>query len=210
MAVGLGYLFGLHLPQNFRSPYKALDISDFWRRWHISLSSCLRDYLYIPLGGSRGSRWLVYRNLLITMLLGGLWHGANWTFVVWGGYHGLLLILYRSVHHFWDGLPAWIRRMLTFVLVLVGWVFFRAESLPMAAILLRRMFIWQPGSGPIGGWVLVALVCLATAITQFAPNTFELRHQWSPLATGCMAVLLGLCLLAIYGNRSTPFLYFQF
>ncbi|MGH2359645.1 MAG: MBOAT family O-acyltransferase, partial [bacterium] len=105
MAVGLGYLFGLKLPQNFRSPYKAVDIADFWRRWHISLSSCLRDYLYIPLGGGRGSRWLVFRNVLITMLLGGLWHGANWTFVIWGGYHGLLLVAYRSVQGFWDGLP---------------------------------------------------------------------------------------------------------
>src|SRR5207248_7665592 len=95
MAVGLGHLFGLRLPQNFRSPYKATDIADFWRRWHISLSSCLRDYLYIPLGGGRGPTYLVYRNLLVTMLLGGLWHGANWTFVAWGAYHGLLLIGYR-------------------------------------------------------------------------------------------------------------------
>src|SRR4029077_2154917 len=83
MAVELGYLFGIRLPQNFNSPYKAVDIADFWRRWHISLASFLRDYLYVPLGGSRGPPLLVYRNLMITMLLGGLWHGANWTFVAW-------------------------------------------------------------------------------------------------------------------------------
>src|SRR6185295_7135966 len=88
MAVGLGYMFGLRIPQNFNSPYKGLDPSDFWRRWHISLSTCLRDYLYIPLGGSRHGEGKTYRNLMITMLLGGLWHGANWTFVVWGGLHG--------------------------------------------------------------------------------------------------------------------------
>jgi alginate O-acetyltransferase complex protein AlgI len=85
MAVGLGLMFGLRLPQNFNSPYKATDIADFWRRWHISLSACLRDYLYIPLGGSREGEWKTYRNLWLTMLLGGLWHGANWTFVLWGG-----------------------------------------------------------------------------------------------------------------------------
>lgn len=95
MAVGLGHMFAIRLPQNFDSPYKAQNIADFWRRWHISLSSVLRDYLYIPLGGSRGSAFQVNRNLMITMLLGGLWHGANWTFVFWGGYHGLLLTLYR-------------------------------------------------------------------------------------------------------------------
>jgi alginate O-acetyltransferase complex protein AlgI len=85
MAVGLGLMFGLRLPQNFNSPYKATDIADFWRRWHISLPACLRDYLYIPLGGSREGEWKTYRNLWLTMLLGGLWHGANWTFVLWGG-----------------------------------------------------------------------------------------------------------------------------
>ena len=102
MAVGLGYMFGMHIPQNFNSPYRALNPSDFWRRWHISLSRCLRDYLYIPLGGSRGGEWKTYRNLMITMLLGGLWHGASWTFVVWGAYHGVLLSLYRLRPELWD------------------------------------------------------------------------------------------------------------
>src|SRR5712691_4842359 len=97
MAVGLGYMFGLRLPQNFNSPYQAVDISDFWRRWHISLSSFLKDYLYIPLGGSRGGALKVFRNLMVTMLLGGLWHGASWTFVAWGGYHGSLLALNRVI-----------------------------------------------------------------------------------------------------------------
>ena len=94
MAVGLGLMFGIRIPQNFASPYKALDPSDFWRRWHISLSTCLRDYLYIPFGGNRHGQLATYRNLMLTMLIGGLWHGANWTFVVWGAYHGMLLLLY--------------------------------------------------------------------------------------------------------------------
>ncbi len=98
MAVGLGAMFGIRLPQNFNSPYKATDISDFWKRWHISLSSVLRDYLYIPLGGSRHGEWKTCRNLMITMLLGGLWHGANWTFVAWGAYHGLLLVRVSRWH----------------------------------------------------------------------------------------------------------------
>jgi len=102
MAVGRGYLFGLRIPQNFNSPYKALNPSDFWRRWHISLSSCLRDYLYIPLGGSRFGEWATYRNLMTTMLIGGLWHGASWTFVVWGAYHGALLAAYRRYGEWWD------------------------------------------------------------------------------------------------------------
>src|SRR5262249_49088969 len=120
MAVGLGYLFGLRLPQNFNSPYKAVDIADFWRRWHISLSSFLRDYLYIPLGGGRGASSTVYQNLMITMLLGGLWHGASWTFVVWGGYHGFLLILNRRFGELWACVPIPVRRITTFILVIVG------------------------------------------------------------------------------------------
>src|SRR2546426_1876636 len=145
MAVGLGYLFGLRLPQNFNSPYKAVDIADFWRRWHISLSLFLRDYLYIPLGGNRGSGAMVARNLMITMLLGGLWHGAGWTFVAWGAYHGLLLVLYRHGARLWDGLPIALRRVGTFGLVVVGWVFFRSDSFEMALTLLRTMFSWLGG-----------------------------------------------------------------
>ena len=123
MAVGLGYMFGLRIPQNFNSPYKALDPSDFWRRWHISLSTCLRDYLYIPLGGNRHGEWKTYRNLMLTMLIGGLWHGASWTFVVWGGYHGVLLALYRRFGRYWDPLPRAVRQLGNFFLVVIGWVF---------------------------------------------------------------------------------------
>lgn len=210
MAVGLGYLFGLRLPQNFRSPYKATDVADFWRRWHISLSSCLRDYLYIPLGGGRGSAFAVNRNLLVTMLLGGLWHGANWTFVVWGGYHGLLLILHRGVRGPWERLPLWLRRLITLLLVVVGWVFFRSTSLEMAGTLLHRMFVWHAGGPLVAVYTLILMIGLATAITQFSPNTFEFRHHWSAPAGVALAILFIMCLFVMYGTGSSPFLYFQF
>ncbi len=133
MAIGLGYLFGLRIPQNFNSPYKAAGIRDFWRRWHISLSTWLRDYLYINLGGNRGGALRTHLNLLITMLLGGLWHGANWTFVIWGGYHGVLLILDRVMEPWWKSIPRVVYQLATFFAVVAGWVLFRAPNvLPLA------------------------------------------------------------------------------
>ncbi|HEV1996247.1 MAG TPA: MBOAT family O-acyltransferase [Candidatus Acidoferrum sp.] len=211
MAVGLGYLFGIRLPQNFNSPYKALNIADFWRRWHISLSSCLRDYLYIPLGGSRGSApWLAYRNLLITMLLGGLWHGANWTFVFWGGYHGVLLCLYRLFREEWDGLPASLQRTATFFLVLLGWVVFRADNFGVAAIVLTRMFSWSSGFALPGLVGLLSALVIAGPIAHFAPNTFEMKHEWRPWAVAAIVIGYAAALFSIAGGQPSPFLYFQF
>src|SRR2546429_1136849 len=135
MAIGMAKLFGFHFPINFRRPYLAASTTEFWRRWHISLSSWLRDYVYIPLGGSRRGAARTYRNLMLTMLLGGLWHGASWNFVIWGGYHGALLSLERMAR---GGRPPgqdrsrWypLQAAATFGLVLIGWVFFRAKDLP--------------------------------------------------------------------------------
>ena len=210
MAVGLGHLFGLRLPQNFNSPYKALDIADFWRRWHMSLSTFLRDYLYIPLGGNRCATPMVYRNIMITMLLGGLWHGANWTFIIWGCYHGVVLLLYRMTQRWWDPLPAPVRGALTFVMVVIGWVIFRSTDLAMAETLLRAMFSWHPGGGMTGANVLMGMLCVAAPFAHLGRNTFELRHQWSSMTAVGMALLFGLSVFVIYGARSTPFLYFQF
>jgi len=211
MAVGLGYLFGIRLPQNFNSPYKASNISDFWHRWHMSLSTCLRDYLYIPLGGSRvSSRWLVYRNLMITMLLGGLWHGANWTFVLWGGYHGVLLCLYRLFGSAWERVPHLLQRIATFLLVVIGWVFFRSDNFSVAAAMLARMFTLSSGTlfpGLIG--LLVALF-ISAAIAHFAANTFEIRHEWKPLTVAVLSLGYAAALLAIASGQESPFLYFQF
>ena len=207
MAVGLAHMFWIRLPQNFNSPYKALDPSDFWRRWHISLSTCLRDYLYVPLGGNRTR---VYRNLLITMLLGGIWHGANWTFLVWGGYHGALLIFYKLFHEAWDALPALLRRSVMFPLTIIGWVIFRANSLAMAEEWLAKMFYPTGGSMFTGVVVLLVCVAVATAIAHTSPNTFEMSHQWSPQMACALAVGLVCCLVLITGGQRSPFLYFQF
>jgi alginate O-acetyltransferase complex protein AlgI len=212
MAVGLGYLFGLRLPQNFNSPYKATDIADFWRRWHISLSSFLRDYLYIPMGGNRGGALKVFRNLMITMLLAGLWHGASWTFVIWGAYLGLLLVLHRAVRRQWASLPVWSQRSGTFGLIVIGWVLFRSTDFEMARVLIGRMFSWYPGSGPaiVGGPLLVLVVAVAAAFAHFGHNTFEMRHDWTPAPVAGLAALALTCLFILYGSQPSPFLYFQF
>ncbi len=210
MAVGLGYMFGLRLPQNFNSPYKAVDIADFWRRWHISLSSFFRDYVYIPLGGSRGSRLLTARNLMITMLLCGLWHGANWTFVVFGAYQGLLLVLHRVISGGWGRLPLWTRRMATFGLWTLGLVIFRASGFGMAVTLLEKMFTWQTGANVVGGGVLLVVLVLSAVLAHGTPNTFELRHRWAPAWVMGFAVACAICLFVLYGSRPAPYIYFQF
>lgn len=210
MAVGLGFLFGMRIPQNFNSPYQALNPADFWRRWHISLSRCIRDYLYIPLGGSRIGEWLTYRNLLITMLIGGLWHGAAWTFVIWGAYHGLLLVLYRRFSAPWDALPVWTQRAGMFLLALVGWTMFRAPTWGEATTLITRLFIPHDGIAVTGAGVLIGMLLIAGALAHFGRNAFELSHQWSRRGAYGLAVLLLFCLIRIYGAESSPFLYFQF
>ncbi len=181
MAIGISLMFGIFLPLNFNSPYKATSIVDFWRRWHMTLSQFLRDYLYIPLGGNRHGRALRYVNLMITMLLGGLWHGAAWTFVVWGTLHGA----YLCVNHAWSNYgPAVVPRfaraanavafVLTFVSVVVAWVFFRADSISSATFVLSRMA--DPtnivfGRGEMANAMFIAVYA---AIVWFAPNTQEI------------------------------------
>ncbi|HVH31095.1 MAG TPA: MBOAT family O-acyltransferase, partial [bacterium] len=210
MAVGLGYMFGFRLPQNFNSPFKAADIAEFWRRWHISLSSFFRDYVYIPLGGSRGSKLRTSRNLMITMLLCGLWHGASWTFVAFGAYQGLLLVLHRSVQGTWELLPQWTRRVGTFGLWVIGCTLFRSAGLGMASTLLGAMFRWRGGAALVGESVLIVLLVLATAIAHWSPNTFELSHRWSPSWVAGFALLFVTVLFVLYGSRAAPYFYFQF
>jgi alginate O-acetyltransferase complex protein AlgI len=212
MAVGLGYLFGLRIPQNFNSPYKSADPSEFWRRWHISLSSCLRDYVYIPLGGSRHGVVNTYRNLMLTMLIGGLWHGANSTFVLWGAYHGALLIAFHQMSDYWERVPHLCRQTVTFGLVVFGWVLFRADNLGMAGHLLQIMVIPQRGQliGAPLMWVVVVGVAMAWAMA--GPNSYDLHSgfRWKPIIGVGWAVAFGACLAVIAGTRSAPFLYFQF
>jgi len=195
MAIGLARIFGLRLPLNFDSPYKATNIIDFWRRWHMTLSRFLRLYLYFPLGGNRKGPSRRYANLLLTMLLGGLWHGAGWTFVVWGGLHGL----YLAVNHGWRALRgerpgtragralSW---ALTFLAVVVGWVLFRAESFPAALAVLEGM---AGGNGVLPGPdaavpfdldKAAAWLAVLFPITLLAPNTQQIMAAYRPaLAT---------------------------
>jgi D-alanyl-lipoteichoic acid acyltransferase DltB (MBOAT superfamily) len=181
MAIGISLMFGIFLPLNFNSPYKATSIIDFWRRWHMTLSQFLRDYLYIPLGGNRHGRVLRYVNLMITMLLGGLWHGAAWTFVVWGALHGACL----CVNHAWSNYgPTVAPRLaraanaaafvLTFVSIVVAWVFFRADSISSATFVLARMA--DPTNIVFGRGEMANAMFIAgyAAIAWFAPNTQEI------------------------------------
>jgi alginate O-acetyltransferase complex protein AlgI len=178
MAIGISLMFGIFLPLNFNSPYKAASIIDFWRRWHMTLSQFLRDYLYIPLGGNRHGRLLRYVNLMITMLLGGFWHGAAWTFVVWGALHGLYLCINHAWINYGPPIPARLQKpfgvvasILTFLAVVIAWVFFRADSLNAAFSVLSRMA--DPGQivfGPAETTQSI-LIAVYAAIVWFAPNT---------------------------------------
>jgi alginate O-acetyltransferase complex protein AlgI len=210
MAVGLGYLFGLRIPMNFNSPYKSLSPSEFWTRWHISLSTCMRDYLYIPFGGNRGTVWQTYRNLMLTMLIGGLWHGANWTFIVWGAYHGLLLSAYRAAGSGWDRLPARVRQLGMVFAVLIGWVFFRADSLAMAVGMLSRMFSGVPGATIPQVGLVVATLVVVGSWGMFGPNIYDLDYRPRWWKAAALATAFGAALALIAGDRTSPFLYFQF
>lgn len=210
MAVGLGYLFGIRIPRNFDSPYQADSFADFWRRWHISLSTCLRDYVYIPLGGNREGEGRGYRNLMLTMLIGGLWHGANWTFVAWGAYHGALLCLDRAFRTSWERVAVPVRRAVVFVAVVVGWVLFRSTDFAMANALLGKMFRFEAAPGITALATLMALLAIAFASAHFGKNTFEMTHDWG-LAMRCVWLLgFAVCLVRIMTWNDTPFLYFQF
>jgi alginate O-acetyltransferase complex protein AlgI len=213
MAVGLALLLGFRFPQNFDSPYQASSISDFWRRWHMSLSLWLRDYLYIPLGGSRGTVVLAARNLLLTMFLGGLWHGAAWTFVIWGLYHGALLATHAKLRKLgWVPQSRALSVALTFLTVVVGWVFFRATSLGEAWAVLGAMVGCR---SPDGGfmhlidspWSLI-LTGSTLALCFWAPNTWKVRFPRTRLSAALLAALLVACILRF--AQPAPFLYFQF
>ncbi|MBF0267865.1 MAG: MBOAT family protein [Alphaproteobacteria bacterium] len=226
MAVGLARMFGIDFPINFNSPYKAASLIDFWRRWHMTLSRFLRDYLYIPLGGNRQGPTRRLINLMLTMLIGGLWHGAAWTFVLWGGLHGLGLV----VNHLWRlgpgkflALPRWLSWGITFIFVVLAWVPFRAENFDAAIALWRGMFLGAgenlpqfDGLEPLQGWAwIVGLLSLAV----LAPNSQEIMLEgankplaWKPARA--WGILLGgmggMALAMIVMQAQSEFLYFRF
>ena len=219
MAIGLGRMFGFRFPENFNSPYKAKSITEFWRRWHISLSSFLRDYLYIPLGGNRKGTARTYINLMLVMLIGGLWHGAQWTFIAWGAIHGGMLALERFTTRHCRGsfLPPPVKIIATFIVVLVTWVFFRAENFEVAGRYLGAMFGISESS-PSADLLLAqvtrpaALLFLAACFwSAFAmPRSAEILQT---LTTGKVILSLLLLLIALglmFTQAFNPFLYFQF
>jgi alginate O-acetyltransferase complex protein AlgI len=249
MAIGLAMMIGVRLPLNFHSPYKASSITEFWRRWHMTLSRFLRDYLYIPLGGNRRGVVRTRINLMVTMLLGGLWHGAGWTFVAWGALHGALLVLHQGWRSVAARLPGTVTRRsgwwapvlqpvawaMTFLAVVVGWVFFRAADVPTAlsmlesmagrhgALLPQQLIDAVPaldtiarGAGKVphladgtvmGAVEMLVMLCLGLGLVVGAPSMFELSNRARyVLVVPCAALALQ---RVLYGSAS-PFLYFQF
>lgn len=222
MATGLGLCLGFSFPDNFRSPYRAVSISQFWQRWHITLSHWLRDYLYISMGGNRCKPWRVMLNLFLTMLIGGLWHGASFTFIVWGAYHGVLLVIERALGE--DRLariPTLARQAVTFLLVLVGWVFFRSESFTQAAQVLSGMVgmhgvATQFNSALLGKHMPATLLVLAAwyfwirieprvvGDGPIAARVFSIRTRWILFAIFLVALVFSM------SSSEIPFLYFQF
>jgi alginate O-acetyltransferase complex protein AlgI len=236
MAVGVSRLMGFRIPINFHSPYKATSVSDFWQRWHISLSRFLRNYLYIPLGGNRQGQLQRYRNLILTMLLGGLWHGANWTFVIWGGLHGF----YLCVQHGWQyslrnkyrqptALSNAINRIITFIAVMIAWCFFRAPDVASAFKVLAGM-VGQNGISSVTevDFLGYTMLFISSFIAFYMPNTNELflfsekgqeikltspsilAVKWSPNVFWGVATgcIFALCILCI--ERTSDFIYAQF
>jgi alginate O-acetyltransferase complex protein AlgI len=219
MAIGLGLMLGFRFPINFNSPYQAHSITNFWQRWHISLSTWLRDYLYIPLGGNRHGDLRTYANLLTVMFLGGLWHGASWNFVIWGSAHGLLLAAERAApgRSLWSRLPGFVQVALAFTVVSLLWVLFRAPDLPGAIHYYARLFglsgggelaalvaglVWQP--------LFIVTLLVAVLIVWLGPTTISWTHKLTaPKATWALGVFW-LSALMLGVQKFNPFIYFIF
>ena len=217
MAIGIAALLGYEFPRNFDQPYRAATLQEFWRRWHISLSSWLRDYLYIPLGGGRGSTAFACRNIMLTMLLGGLWHGASYNFLIWGGWHGAVQSFERVWRErrpaWWRPLPAWAAVIVTFHVVLLGWIFFRAPTLGEALAYLGGLCTTDWRNTLVTPASLV-LVVLGIAINFLPPHWLgrlaeRLRHWPAP----ALGLALGAAVLVIDTMRPAgvaPFIYYRF
>lgn len=237
IARGSAMFFGYHIPINFNMPYIAQNMSDFWHRWHISLSTWLRDYLFIPLGGSRGSRWHTNRNLLLTMTLGGLWHGASWNFVVWGVFHGVALVIHREFQAVKNKFPAlaafiasapgkYLSILLTFHLVCIAWVFFRVQNVGTAFAVVKKMVLLRPmytsvEAGhflvlketlpvivPVAIIMVIGLLILNLPIS--ALNERGTFKRMPAFLKGAFCSLVIMLIVTFLPDNSQPFIYFQF
>jgi D-alanyl-lipoteichoic acid acyltransferase DltB (MBOAT superfamily) len=221
IAIGIALLLGFTFPQNFDSPYAAVSVQDFWRRWHMTLSRWLRDYVYIPLGGNRRGTVLTYRNLMLTMLIGGLWHGAAWTFVVWGGLHGLALAGERWWHGRRpaparppSGWPRWRARILTFHFVCFAWIFFRSDSFGSAWEMIEGLFTGWGESSPLvtsGVLLAIAVGIGSQYLPARLPRVVMARFSRLPVLAQATVLALALMLTSVLGPEGVaPFIYFQF
>ena len=219
MAIGLGLMMGFVFPKNFDSPYHAKSITEFWRRWHLSLSTWLRDYLYIPLGGNRKGEGRTYVNLAMVMLFGGLWHGASWNFVIWGAIHGIMLGLERAQgkKSWYQNMPGFVGVGITYFVVLIAWVFFRATTLPDAVNYLSSMFGLgdrHPTNDLVGGQIRTTYhmlsLAVAAGITWFGIQTWDFTRvlTWPKTALITLLFFLGIGMLA--ATSFSPFIYFIF
>jgi len=213
MALGAARLFNIRMPINFDSPYRATDLRDFWGRWHITLSRFLREYLYIPLGGNRRGSARTAANLIVTFALGGLWHGAAWTFVAWGLLHGAGLVALRAWRRTGLTLPPLVAWALTLLFVMVGWVFFRAASLGDAAALLRAMA--GASATPAAGVLVasapaLATVALAAVLALWPRNSNAMADTFAPRPLNALGAAASFVVCLLHLGRVTPFLYFNF
>ena len=215
MAIGLAAMAGIRFHENFNAPYTSVSIRDFWRRWHISLSSWLRDYVYIPLGGSRCSTAKLYRNLLIVFLLCGIWHGAQSTFVLWGLFHGGFLILERTRFGRWvEALPKWVQHGYCLLIVMLGWVLFRAENLPQALGYWQSLVMGMPTLDIPTGWLNVVALAAGCLIALFGRRFYLRQDAFAPVVTTWLyavnLLLFVLSLMVLYSGTRNPFIYFNF
>jgi alginate O-acetyltransferase complex protein AlgI len=219
MAIGLARTFGFRLRENFNQPYLAVGFTDFWQRWHISLSTWIRDYLYIPIGGSRTTPARMYFNLWVCFLASGLWHGANWTFIAWGAYHGIFVSAdHLWLRRAWPRIPVWMGVMITFFLVTVGWVIFRATSLSQTFVMLRLLFEPSTGSGinlQLDDYAIFFV--LVGVVVSFTPLPMVHRALRSLLEGGALLVPEILVLATsvwsfgrLFASTFHPFIYFRF
>ncbi|MEP7155143.1 MAG: MBOAT family O-acyltransferase [Betaproteobacteria bacterium] len=215
-AIGLALTFGFSFPDNFHFPYGAIGFSDFWRRWHISLSTWLRDYLYIPLGGKHGG-WLTYRNLMLTMLIGGLWHGASWMFVAWGGLHGVYLVFERFTRNsVWNNskyFPDVAKMIVTFVIVAVTWIPFRSATPADAVAVVKGLTGAAVYQGFGAEAMLVMMVAILVAAANMRLRSRTLREIYDSTATMGRVLVLSACLFGLLlapSSNSRAFIYFQF
>lgn len=220
MAIGIGHMIGFTYPQNFNQPYSARSVTEFWRRWHMSLSSWFRDYLYIPLGGNRAAPWRIYFNLSLVFILCGLWHGAAWTFVIWGAWHGALLVLERAWLRSWlEQMPRVFCHAYTLLAVMIGWVFFRAPDVPYALGFLKVMFGLSDSVTHLTPWNInftsATWVALAIGVVLSVWRKPAIRQSSSSIpetTLQVMSVVIGflLCTASLAAGTYNPFIYFRF